>query len=123
MPVNLVEHPLIRHKIGLMRAHDVTTKKFRELANELATLLTYITPYYPLLKSVLEENRACFNGLAFGFTVAGEDKVFHPAKGVINGQRVTVASAKVRAPVAARTRPGSTVKPCRGPESAPTTAP
>ena len=41
MPVHLVEHPLIRHKIGLMRAHDVTTKKFRELANELATLLTY----------------------------------------------------------------------------------
>lgn len=41
MPVHLVEHPLIRHKLGLMRKHDVTTKKFRELANELATLLTY----------------------------------------------------------------------------------
>ena len=41
MPVHLVEHPLIRHKIGLMRGSDVTTKKFRELANELATLLTY----------------------------------------------------------------------------------
>ena len=41
MPVHLVEHPLIKHKIGLMRANDVTTKKFRELANELATLLTY----------------------------------------------------------------------------------
>lgn len=41
MPVHRVEHPLIRHKIGLMRGHDVTTKKFRELANELATLLTY----------------------------------------------------------------------------------
>ena len=41
MPVHLVEHPLIRHKIGLMREHDVSTKNFRELANELATLLTY----------------------------------------------------------------------------------
>lgn len=41
MPVHCVEHPLIRHKIGLMRGHDVTTKKFRELANELASLLTY----------------------------------------------------------------------------------
>ena len=41
MPVHLVEHPLIRHKIGLMRGHDVSTKDFRELANELATLLTY----------------------------------------------------------------------------------
>ena len=41
MPVHLVEHPLIRHKLGLMRVHDVSTKQFRELANELATLLTY----------------------------------------------------------------------------------
>lgn len=41
MPVHLVDHPLIRHKIGLMRGHDVCTKVFRELANELATLLTY----------------------------------------------------------------------------------
>jgi uracil phosphoribosyltransferase len=41
VPVNLVKHPLIRHKIGLMRGHDVSTKQFRELANELATLLTY----------------------------------------------------------------------------------
>ncbi|HSO19616.1 MAG TPA: uracil phosphoribosyltransferase [Desulfosarcina sp.] len=41
MPVHLVEHPLIRHKLGIMRKHEVTTKKFRELANELATLLTY----------------------------------------------------------------------------------
>lgn len=41
MPVHLVEHPLIRHKIGLMRGNDVSTKNFRELANELASLLTY----------------------------------------------------------------------------------
>jgi len=41
VPVHLVEHPLIRHKIGLMRVHDISTKQFRELANELATLLTY----------------------------------------------------------------------------------
>jgi phenylacetate-CoA ligase len=36
-----------------------------------ATLLTYISPYFPFLKQVLKENRACVNGLAFGFTVAG----------------------------------------------------
>jgi len=41
VPVHLVDHPLIRHKIGLMRVHDVSTKNFRELANELGALLTY----------------------------------------------------------------------------------
>jgi len=41
VPVHIVEHPLIRHKLALMRQNDVTTKDFRDLASELATLLTY----------------------------------------------------------------------------------
>jgi uracil phosphoribosyltransferase len=41
MPVTVVHHPLIRHKLGLMRTHDIATKDFRELAAELACLLTY----------------------------------------------------------------------------------
>jgi len=36
-----------------------------------STLLTYVTPFYSLLKGALARNRACVNGLAFGFTVAG----------------------------------------------------
>lgn len=41
MPVNVVNHPLIRHKLGLMREHHITTKDFRDLASEIANLLTY----------------------------------------------------------------------------------
>lgn len=41
MAVFVAEHPLIRHKLGLMRKHDISTKNFRELASELARLLTY----------------------------------------------------------------------------------
>jgi uracil phosphoribosyltransferase len=36
-----VDHPLIKHKLALMREDDVSTKDFRDLASELATLLTY----------------------------------------------------------------------------------
>lgn len=36
-----VKHPLVKHKIGLMREADVSTKRFRELASEVASLLTY----------------------------------------------------------------------------------
>jgi uracil phosphoribosyltransferase len=39
--VQVVKHPLIQHKLGLMRQHDITTKDFRDLASELANLLTY----------------------------------------------------------------------------------
>lgn len=37
-----VKHPLVQHKLGLMRASDVSTKNFRELACEVSSLLTYI---------------------------------------------------------------------------------
>jgi uracil phosphoribosyltransferase len=41
MPLHHVKHPLVRHKIGLLREHDISTKKFRELTEELARLLAY----------------------------------------------------------------------------------
>lgn len=41
MRVTVVDHPLVRHKLGLMRKHDISTKDFRELASEVARLLTY----------------------------------------------------------------------------------
>jgi uracil phosphoribosyltransferase len=39
--VHVVDHPLVKHKLGLMRRHDISTKEFRELASEVARLLTY----------------------------------------------------------------------------------
>ncbi len=41
MSVNVVEHPLIKHKLALAREQDVSTKDFRDLASEIANLLTY----------------------------------------------------------------------------------
>lgn len=41
MNVKEIRHPLIRHKIGLMRRDEISTKNFRELAQEVAALLTY----------------------------------------------------------------------------------
>ncbi|GAB3090632.1 uracil phosphoribosyltransferase [Lysobacter terrae] len=41
MKIVEVRHPLVKHKLGLMRAAGISTKEFRELASEVATLLTY----------------------------------------------------------------------------------
>ena len=41
MPIHEIRHPLVRHKIGLMREGDISTKKFRELTAEIARLLAY----------------------------------------------------------------------------------
>jgi len=41
MSVHEIGHPLIQHKLGIMRRADLSTKSFRELAQEIAALLTY----------------------------------------------------------------------------------
>jgi uracil phosphoribosyltransferase len=41
MPIHEIRHPLIRHKLGLMRRADLSTKNFREMAQEVGALLTY----------------------------------------------------------------------------------
>ena len=41
MPLNAIKHPLLAHKISLLRQDGISTKQFRELANEVASLLTY----------------------------------------------------------------------------------
>jgi uracil phosphoribosyltransferase len=41
VPVTLADHPLIKHKLGLIRKADISTKDFRDLSSEIARLLTY----------------------------------------------------------------------------------
>lgn len=41
MSVNEIRHPLVRHKLGLMRSVDRSTRGFRQLAAEVGCLLTY----------------------------------------------------------------------------------
>ncbi|MBT0729944.1 uracil phosphoribosyltransferase [Rosenbergiella nectarea] len=41
MKIVEVKHPLVRHKLGLMRENEISTKRFRELASEVGSLLTY----------------------------------------------------------------------------------
>jgi uracil phosphoribosyltransferase len=41
MAITEVNHPLVKHKLGLMRQADISTKDFRDLASEVARLLTY----------------------------------------------------------------------------------
>jgi len=41
MNVKAIDHPLLKHKVGLMREANISTIKFRELAAEVGALLTY----------------------------------------------------------------------------------
>jgi uracil phosphoribosyltransferase len=39
--VHLIDHPLVQHKLTLMRRKDASTNSFRRLLNELAMLMAY----------------------------------------------------------------------------------
>ena len=41
MAVYVVDHPLVRHKLGILRMESTSTREFRTVANEVARLLIY----------------------------------------------------------------------------------
>src|ERR1043166_9398614 len=41
MPLTVVDHPLVKHKLGLLRDVTTTTRDFRLLAGEIAAFLCY----------------------------------------------------------------------------------
>jgi uracil phosphoribosyltransferase len=54
MPVIELRHPLVRHKVGLLRNAELSTKSFREITSELGRLLAYeATADFPLEPAIV----------------------------------------------------------------------
>jgi uracil phosphoribosyltransferase len=96
MPVIDVQHPLVKHKIGLLREADISTKKFREITGELAALLAYeATADFPL-----EPRRiACWSGEIDVQRIAGRKVTVVPilraGLGMLDGVLQMVPNAKI----------------------------
>ena len=96
MPVIDVKHPLVKHKVGLLREDDISTKKFRELTNELARLLTYeATADFPLEKTTVQ----CWSGPTEVEQISGRKVTVVPilraGLGMLEGVLDMIPSAKV----------------------------
>ena len=53
--VTVVDHPLVQHKLSLMRRKETPTAKFRQLLREISMLLGYeITRDLPMGKAPIE---------------------------------------------------------------------
>lgn len=75
MPVIDVKHPLVKHKVGLLREEGISTKKFRELTNELARLLCYeATADFPLETATID----CWSGPTEVLRIAGRKVTIVP---------------------------------------------
>jgi uracil phosphoribosyltransferase len=94
--VNVVEHPLVQHKLTLMRDKTVSTKGFRQLMNEIGMLLCYeVTRSLPLELVEIETPLA----KTMKPTIAGKKLVFAPilraGVGFLDGMLNLVPSARV----------------------------
>ena len=96
MPVIDVRHPLVKHKVGLLREEQISTKKFRELTNELARLLAYeATADFPLEKTTI----TCWSGPLEIDQISGKKVTVVPilraGLGLLDGVLDMIPSAKV----------------------------
>ena len=73
--VTVVDHPLVQHKLSLMRDKERSTKAFRQLLNEIGMLLCYeVTRDLPLAEVVVETPLARIQAAK----IAGKKLVFVP---------------------------------------------
>jgi uracil phosphoribosyltransferase len=96
MPVIDVQHPLVKHKVGLLREEGISTKKFRELTHELATLLAYeATADFPLESATIP----CWSGPTEVQRISGRKVTVVPilraGLGMLDGVLDMVPNAKV----------------------------
>ena len=96
MTIHVVDHPLIRHKVGLLREKFIPTKDFRALANEIARLLTYeATKNLPTERKTIE----AWSGPVAVDNIKGKKITFVPilraGLGMMDGVFDLIPSAKV----------------------------
>ncbi|MDA9435539.1 uracil phosphoribosyltransferase [Bradyrhizobium sp. CCBAU 51627] len=73
--VTIVDHPLVQHKLTLVRDKSISTKSFRELIKEIGMLLCYeVTRDLPLTDTVIETPLATMHSAK----IAGKKLVFVP---------------------------------------------
>lgn len=94
--VHLVSHPLVQHKLSLMREKDRSIKGFRELLNEIGMLLCYeVTRDLPLELIDIETPLAPMKAPK----IAGKKLTFAPVLragvGFLDGMLALVPSARV----------------------------
>ncbi len=94
--VVVIDHPLVQHKLTLMRRKDTSTGSFRRLMSEIGTLLAYEatrdlplrmesieTPIAPMMAPLVEGKKLCFVS------------ILRAGNGLLDGMLELVPSARV----------------------------
>jgi uracil phosphoribosyltransferase len=96
MALHIIDHPLVQHKLSIMRDKETSTNKFRELLKEIAMLMGYVvTRDFPLTYKEIETPLQKMNAP----TIAGKKVVIAPilraGLGMVDGLMALIPSARV----------------------------
>ena len=96
MSVHIIDHPLVQHKLSLMREKQTSTNKFRQLLQEISMLMGYeVTRDFPLMYEDIETPMQTMSAPK----IAGKKVVIAPilraGLGMVDGVLSLIPSARV----------------------------
>ena len=96
MNVNVMTHPLIHHKVTLMRDVQTGSKDFRELLDEITLLMGYeITRNLPLEDVEVQTPLTKMTGKRIAGKKLGIIPILRAGLGMVNGMLSLIPTAKV----------------------------
>ncbi len=94
--VTVVEHPLVQHKLALMRRKETTTAAFRQLLREISLLLAYeVTRDLPLTEVEIETPLARTKAPKLEGKKMALISILRAGNGLLEGMLDLVPSARV----------------------------
>ena len=94
--VHLVDHPLVQHKLTLMRQKDASTNSFRRLLNELSMLMAYeVTRDMPMQDVQIETPLETMNAKVIDGKKLVLVSILRAGTGILDGMLTVVPGARV----------------------------
>ena len=94
--VVVIDHPLVQHKLTLMRDKNTGTKDFRMLLNELSTLMAYeVTRDLPMEEVDIETPVASMRARVLAGRKLGIVPILRAGLGMVDGMGAMIPSCKV----------------------------
>ena len=94
--VHIFDHPLILHKLSIMRQKDTGCKEFRELLDEISMLMVYeVTRDLPTVDVQIETPICATNAKALSGLEIGIIPILRAGLGMVNGILNLIPNARV----------------------------
>ena len=94
--VHLINHPLVQHKLTLMRRKDASTNTFRTLLNELSSLMAYeVTRDMPLQDVQIDTPLETMTGRMIDGKKLVFVSILRAGNGILEGMLTVVPGARV----------------------------